>query len=391
VRGAVRDALAACSGVPRGARVALAVGSRGIGSIGPIVSEIVGFLRERGNDPFIVPAMGSHGGATAEGQAGRLAVLGVDATSTGAEVRSTLDVVRVGTAPSGMPLWMDAAAIEADAIVPVNRVKPHTAFSGAFGSGLAKMLMVGIGNREGAVALHREAAGRTFEALVREALPVLLAAVPVPFGVALVEDAYHDVAIVEAVEGERILDREPELLRVAGAWMASLPVAEVDLLIVDEMSKTISGQGMDPIVTGRKGGEGTARVLRLFVRDLAADAEGNAHGVGQADATTRRFVERADWAKTWVNTFTSGNLDRGRIPPHFDSDREAIEALLATVGRRAPGDARVVRIRNTLTLDVVEISGACRDALVRPDAVTVLAGPYPMTFDATGTLRPPAP
>ena len=153
------------------------------------------------------------------------------------------------------------------------------------------------------------------------------------------------------------------------------------------MSKTISGQGMDPIVTGRKPGEGQVRVARIFVRDLARDSQGNAHGVGQADATTRRLVDRADWRRTWINTFASGNLDRGRIPPYFDSDAAAIEALLGTVVRRAASEVRIVRIRNTLSLGIVEISSACRAALLRPADVTTLAGPYPMTFDAAGALH----
>lgn len=375
--------------LPSAGTVAVAVGSRGITGIAEVVAAVVERLRGAGAAPFVVTSMGSHGGGTADGQRRRLEALGISADALGVEVRATMDAELVTTTPDGLPLWVGAAARAADAVVPINRVKPHTVFDGAFGSGLAKMLLVGLGNAQSARATHAAAAVRPFEAIVREALPVLLGEVSVPFGIAIVEDANHDVALVEAVPGEAILAREPALLRSAAAWMPSLPVAEIDLLVVDEMGKQISGQGMDPGITGRKrGAPGGARVTRVFVRALAPGSGGNAHGIGQADATTRRLVDAADWRVTWVNTFASGNLDRGRIPPWFDSDREAIDALLGTIGPRPRGEARVVRIRNTLALATVEVSAACLGALVRPDSMDVEAGPYPMAFDDAGNLAP---
>jgi len=374
--------------LPHRGTVAVAVGSRGIDSIGAVVGAVIDVLSEAGAAPFVVPAMGSHGGATAVGQRQRLEALGVT-DALGADIRATMDVVRVSEAPGGMPLWLDAAAAAADAIVPVNRVKPHTIFDGAFGSGLAKMLLIGLGNRDGARAVHAAAVDRSFDAIVREAVPLLLRAAAIPFGIAIVEDAHHDVAIVEAVPGESVLAREPELLRKAIEWMPRLPIDDVDLLIVDEMGKHISGQGMDPNVTGRKDGvPGGVRVTRLFVRDLAPASGGNAHGIGQADATTRRLVEAADWPSTWVNTFASSNLSRGRIPPYFDSDRAAIDALLGTIGVRSAANARIVRIRNTLALETVEVSTACLDVLARPGSTEVEAGPYAMSFDGAGQLAP---
>lgn len=373
--------------LPQSGRVAVAVGSRGIAHVADVVATVVAQLRAAGAEPFVVPAMGSHGGATAEGQRQRLESLGVRAAVLGTEIRSSTDVVRIGTTPAGLPLWTDVAAADADAVVPVNRVKPHTVFDGAFASGLAKMLLIGLGNPTGARAVHAAAAERGFDAVVRDALPVLMDAVPVPVGVAVIEDARHEVALVEAVAGDQILEREPALLATATAWMPRLPVDDVDLLVVDEMGKDISGQGMDPNVTGRKRGTGV-HVARLFVRDLAPGSGGNAHGIGQADATTRRLVEAADWRTTWVNTFAAGTLDRGRIPPWFDSDREAIDALLGTLGTRTARDARVVRIRSTLALETVEVSEACLGAFARLDATDVEAGPYPMAFDDAGMLAP---
>jgi hypothetical protein len=390
VGAAGRDALGALGErLPRRGSVAVLVGSRGITALPEIVGAVVEVLRGAGAAPFVVPAMGSHGGATAEGQRACLASLGITPASVGAEIRATMDATRVATSPGDVPSWVDAAALGADAIVPVNRVKPHTIFGGAFQSGLAKMLLIGLGNGEGARAIHAAAIDRPFDVVAREALPVLLAAVHVPFGVAIVEDAHHDVAVVEAVPGSRILEREPALLRSAIAWMPSLPVDDVDLLVVDEIAKHISGQGADPNVTGRKAGATSGvRVARLFVRELAPGAGGNAHGIGQADATTRRLVDAADWPLTWVNTVASGNFASGRIPPYFDSDRAAIDALLGTIGTRSPADARVVRIHDTLALETVEVSAGCLGAFARPASTEVARGPYAMAFDAAGNLPP---
>lgn len=386
--GAALDAVAD-DRLPRRGRVAVAVGSRGIAGIADVVASVVERLRANGAEPFVVPAMGSHGGGTPSGRLARLAALGVNPASIGADVRAAAEVVQVATTPGGIPLWANVEAARADAVVPVNRVGPHTTFEGAFGSGLAKMLLVGLGDATSARTMHAAALERSFEAVVRDAIPTLVDALAVPVGIAIVEDARHAVAVVEAVPGVELLAREPELLTLATEWSPSLPVADVDLLIVDEMGKEISGQGMDPLVTGRRlGGSGDVRVTRLFVRDLSAGTGGNAHGIGQADATTTRLVRAANWPETWVNSLASGNLVRGSIPPHFDSDREAIEALLQTIGLRAPDEARIVRIRNTLALEWVEVSRPCLDALRRPGATAVEADPYPMTFDAAGALPP---
>jgi hypothetical protein len=346
--------------------VALAVGSRGIAHVAEIVSALVAALRRRGLEVFIVPAMGSHGGATPEGQEAVLAHLGITAATVGAPIRSAMDVVQIGTAPSphgfDIPVVMDAIAWnEADAVIPVNRIKPHTGFRGPVESGLCKMLAIGLGKHAGARNLHGEGY-EVFDRLVHDVGRVIVATERVAVGLGILENAYGDIARIEAVPGDRIPDREPELLDEARRLMPRLLMPEVDVLVVEEFGKDISGVGMDANVTGR-GETGGALprfdgpiIRRIVVLSLTEAAGGNAHGIGLADLITQRAFDQIDRNATWVNSLTAGSLAAGHIPIALPTEKEAIEAATHAVPGTKPEAARIVRIRNTLHLSEIAVS-----------------------------------
>jgi protein-S-isoprenylcysteine O-methyltransferase Ste14 len=347
-------------------RVAVAVGSRGIAGLQALVGALITGLREAGVDPFIVPSMGSHGGATAEGQVQVLAHLGITESSVDAPIRSSMEVVEVGevVSPSGaaVPVFMDAVArTEADCVVPVNRIKPHTGFRGPVESGLCKMLTIGLGKHEGARTLHRRGYG-AFDPLILEAGCAVLATGHVAFGLATVENAYEEPALVEAIPASGIVEREKALLEEARRLMPSLPLPTIDVLVVERFGKNISGVGMDPNVTGR-GEDGLPLpgyagpdISRVVVLDLTPETEGNANGIGLADLTTERLLEAMDRTVTWTNTLTAGSLACGRIPIALPTDEEAIGTALATVPGVDPKEASLVRIKDTLHLSEFAVS-----------------------------------
>ncbi|MBU1493770.1 MAG: DUF362 domain-containing protein [Actinobacteria bacterium] len=364
--------------------MAIAVGSRGIAGIDRIVAALVGSLREKGIDPFIVPSMGSHGGATAEGQQAVLAHLGITEESAGAPIRSSMATTRIGSvaSPHGhqVPLFMDSLALEADGVIPVNRVKPHTGFKAPIESGLCKMLAIGLGKHDGAGTLHREGYG-VFDRLILEAGRAIIDHGHVPFGVAIVENAYDETAVVEAIPAPRIVTREQELLEDARRLMPRLLADRIDVLVVERFGKDVSGIGMDANITGR-GELGTALpgfdgpdIARIVVLDLTEATGGNAHGIGLADVVTRRLYDRLDLRSTWVNSVTSGSLACGRIPPALDTDDEAIMAAASAVPGVAPGDARIVRIRDTLSLTEIAVSENLAAGMGRHGSVEVI-GPW---------------
>ncbi len=334
--------------IAAGARIAIAVGSRGIANLPVIVNEVMRWVREHDAEPFIVPAMGSHGGATAEGQQKILEGFGL----TG--IVSSMEVVQLGP-----DAFMDRQAFESDGVILINRIKPHTSFHGRYESGLMKMLAVGLSKHAGAAAIHQQGVRG-----LRERIPVVarqvLATGKILFGVALVENAYDETMLVKATC--RIPEDEPALLELARTNMPYLPVECIDLLIVDEMGKEISGTGMDTNVIGRLRIEGepepaTPRIKRIFVRDLVGDS---AYGIGLADVTTRRLVEKADWKATQVNAETSGFLLRAKLPAVVGRDEDAITG------------ERIVRIRNTLHLETLIVSEAVRREIERRDRIEVL-------------------
>jgi hypothetical protein len=376
-----------------GQTVALTAGSRGIANIPLILRETAAFLKKLGARPFLIPAMGSHGGGTAEGQRGILESYGITEAYVGVPIRASMDVVSLGTTTEGYPVLLDRFASEADHIGVIGRVKPHTGFHGTIESGLFKMMMIGLGKHAGALAYHRILLERDFDSVVRAAGRAICARAAIAFGLALVENAYDETAIIEAVAPDKIETREELLLLEARRLLAKLPWREADLLIVDEIGKNISGSGMDTNIVGRKRAfrknpPADQPAMRLiFVRGLSERTHGNATGIGLADFTTTRLVKAMNYRATVVNCLTAGYPDGAFLPVHFETDREVIDAALAINGTRPPQDARILRIRNTLDLEEIEASEPCfaespRTELARLGAV------QPLAFDEQGNVPP---
>ncbi len=384
--------------VPPGSRIAVAVGSRGIARLREVVSAVLEHLRGLGARPFIVPAMGSHGGATAEGQAALLASYGITEQSLGAPVAAAMDVELVGTSEEGVAVHLAAAALASDGIVVVNRIKPHTEFRGPVESGLMKMIAVGLGKQPGAAAFHAAAARLGFPRVVSAMAQAKLAAAPFLGGVALLENQRHELVRLSVVPAGEIETTEPLLLEEARRLMPRLPLDEIDLLVVDLVGKNISGTGMDPNIIGRdtfgyssslgRTPERRPLVHRIFVRELTPESHGNASGLGLADFTTARFVRGMDLAKTYMNSLTSLTVLSPKIPMHFETDREVIARALGTLALADPRAARVVRIRDTLSLETMQISEACRPHLEGRPELTLEGDAAPLRFDAGGNLLP---
>jgi hypothetical protein len=337
-----------------GMRIAVAAGSRGIDRIDEVVAAVVRAIQAAGAEVFVVPAMGSHGGATAEGQVEVLASLGMTPERIGCEIRASMDTVRLGEVEAGVPVYIDRIALEqADAIVPVNRVKPHTDFTGPVESGLLKMIAIGLAKQRGADTFH----ARGFDAFA-ELIPAVaaftLAKAPIPFGLALVENGYARLRHIEALAAANMDRRERELRNEADALLARLPFDELDVLVLDRIGKDISGLGMDSNVVGRyysgPTGRGTS-IQRIFVRDLTDETEGNAVGIGMADVVHARAVARMDATKTYMNCVTAKTPEGARIAMTAQSDRQGLDLALACCLRVDPGRARIARIRDTKHLE----------------------------------------
>jgi hypothetical protein len=377
--------------------VAVAVGSRGIDRLPLVVRAMVEWLRAQGASPFLIPAMGSHGGGTAAGQVEVLAALGVTEESAGAPLRPAMDVVELGAGADGLPAFVSREALEADAVVLVNRVKPHTDFeSPRLGSGLTKMCAIGLGKVEGAAACHRAAQKAGYERAITEAARRVRARLPLWGAVALVEDGHHRLARIEAFPAEEIEAREPVLLAQARAWMPVLPFAEIDVLVVDEIGKNVSGAGMDTNVIGRgvDGRPFTAsggRARTIYARSLTPESHGNAIGIGLADVVSTRLVAAMDRHITYTNALSALSPASVRIPLQFDTDAECLAAAARLAGVD-PARARVVRIRSTLALDRFVASEAYAADVAGREDLTLLAPPrpWPLTpagdFDAGGDL-----
>jgi hypothetical protein len=376
--------------VKPGGSVAVTVGSRGIAGIDRIAAAAVGALRGLGLNPFVVAAMGSHGGGTADGQRALLAALGVTESAVGCPVRCEMDTVVLGTNSFGLPIHFDRNAYEADGVVLLNRVKPHTSFTGRYESGLLKMLTIGLGKRQGAAQVHKLGLPG-LKALLPEVGAFLLAKAPVALGVALLENAREHTARVVAVEPEDILDVEPGLLDEARTLMARLPFEQIDVLVVGELGKNYSGTGMDPNVIGRQRVETMPDlprpvVTRLAVLDLSAETRGNALGVGLADLTTDRVVRAIDPTPMRVNSLTSNFLTRARVPISLPTDRDVIAACLETCWRIDPSEARMVLIPNTLELTTLWVTEPLADEVRRRPGLRVDGGFVPLPFGPDGTL-----
>ncbi len=372
-----------------GDRVAIAVGSRGIDRISEVLSALVDHVGAVGGSPFIVPAMGSHGGATSAGQAALLEKLGIRPETVGAPVESSIETVKLGPAPSGLRLHFDKTAHGADHVVLVNRVKPHTRFAGPIQSGLCKMALVGLGNRAGAQELHQEAMRRPFEVIVAEALPRLADRTPLAFGLGLVENSRKRLAALRAVPAADFEAADRELLHLADDWMARLPFGRIDILVVDRIGKEISGTGMDTNVIGRKEGRDAPRVLRILVRGLTRASRGNATGIGFADAMIRPCADSIDRTVTALNCFTALRPEGARLPALFENDLSALEALLPTTGRRGADEVRMVRIASTASLERFQASEALLHESENAPGIRFSDTPRRISFDSNGFLDDP--
>lgn len=392
------------SRVPRDGRVAVAVGSRGIANLREIVALVVEWLRQRGAKPFIVPAMGSHGGATPGGQVEILVGCGISEVALGVPIRASMEVTEIGRTGDGVAVYFSAEALAADGIVVINRVKPHTDFAGRIGSGLLKMTAIGLGKHTGASTVHAAAMNWGYEHVIRTVARRVFEKAPILAGVAILEGPRHETARIEILEPVEIERREEELYAEATSLMPRLPFNQIDLLIVDRMGKNISGTGMDPNVIGR-GAHGYSTLFseqqagsrglgprdlpvirRIFVRELTPETHGNAIGIGLADFTTRRLVEAIDRQATSINVLTALSLHLAKTPMYFDTDREAIEHALVSTCLPNTAAARVVRIPDTLSLENVEVSEACATEFGQKPQLEPLGAAREMEFDECGNL-----
>ena len=376
------NAVALSGRVRPGMRVAVAVGSRGISCYREVVKAVVETLQALGAEPFLVPAMGSHGGGTAEGQ--HAVLVGYGMADLGVPIHSSLEVKQIGET-GGMPIYWDRHAAEADAVIPVNRVKAHTAFRADHESGLCKIMTIGLGKKRGAATLHAHDAATA----IPLASQVILKTMPVVAGVAIVENGRHAAAEIAVLPGERIFQEEPRLLQQAKALQPSIPFDDLDLLVVHEMGKNISGTGMDTNIIGmwrRNGGPRDPNFRVLAVLDLTPDSHGNASGVGLADLIPERLRAKIDWHATYTNCLTAGNFAAAKQPVTLASDREVIETGL--MGKNA-ATARVAWIQNTLELETLWLSPALLEEVDKTQTLTQVGKAQEVQFTADGALLPP--
>jgi hypothetical protein len=379
--------------VKPGHRVAITAGSRGIADLAQILQAIVEFFRSLGAEPFIFPAMGSHGGAIAEGQVTMLAQLGVTESFVKAPILSSMKVEEISRTEDDVPVFIDKHAYSADHIVVVNRIKCHTKFKSSIESGLMKMMAIGMGKKKGAEFYHKAAVQYTFPKIIVDAGREVIKQAPILCGLGIVENGYGKTAKIAAMKAGDIEHKEKELLKLAKKMMAKLPFDEIDLLIVDEMGKNISGVGMDPNVTGRNRDllgvfPHPTQVKRVFVRDLTDQSKGNAIGIGLADITTRRLVEKIDHHATYINAITGISLEKAAIPMYVESDRKAIEIALGSFGLVSPQKCKIVRIKNTLELENIEASEIYAEELAKRTDLEIIDEPGHFMFTDTDNLVP---
>ncbi|MGH2613932.1 MAG: lactate racemase domain-containing protein [Thermomicrobiales bacterium] len=376
-----------------GQRVAITAGSRGIDRIDEVVRAVVDEVCSLGAEPFVIPAMGSHGGATAEGQRELIAHYGITEATMGCPILSSMDTVHLGEVEDGVPVWFDRNAFEADAVIPVVRVKPHTDFRGPVESGLMKMIAIGLGKQKGAEFFHSQGMNE-FHHLIPAVSNFTLSQVNIPFGVAVIENGYGKLAQAEAVPAARMWEREQELLKIARERMGRLPGERIDVLIIDRIGKDISGDGADPNVINRDVAgvlppteePMTPRIQRIIVRDLTDDTEGNATGIGMADIALRRAVERMDPVATYMNMITAKAPQGARIPLTVDTDRQALYVALACCLKTDQETARIARIQDTKHVETFWASEHLIPELLASGRVEVTGELRPIAFDANGML-----
>ncbi len=393
--GEVRQQLTSLNLGPRikpGDTVAITVGSRGVANVAIITREIVQHFISLGAKPFIVPAMGSHAGSTAAGQQALIESFGVTEEFIGCPIKATMETVVVDKTPQGISVHFDKNAAEADHVFIANRVKPHTMFVGPIESGLHKMMLIGLGKQTGAIHYHRAIKSFTFLEIIRAVADVVIKRCRVIGGLAIVENAFEETALLEGVPADKFYEREVELLKKARAWMPRLPLNDIDLIVIDEIGKEISGTGMDTNIVGRKfndhsaTADDTTNCRRIFVRGLTEKTHGNGTGIGIAEFTNRRTVESIDMEATRVNCVSAGHTTAAMIPVYYDTDHEVVDVALKTLGLTEPHDARVVQIKNTLHLEEMLVSESCLAQLKGNSRVKILSGPFDWEFDKSGNL-----
>ena len=377
-----------------GDSVAVTAGSRGIANIDVITKAICDHVRSIGGVPVIIPAMGSHGGGKAEAQKGILEGYGITEEFCGAEIRSSMETVIVDETPQGIPVHFDKNAYECDHVIVAGRVKPHTGFVGVIESGLHKMMLIGLGKHEGAKIYHRAIMDYSFLEIIRAVAESVLAKCSVIAGLAIVENAYDETALVAGVAPEEFFDRECELLVKAKEWMPKLPFDDVELLIVDEIGKNISGSGMDTNIIGRKYNDHKATedddvaCKRILICGLTPETHGNATGIGMGEFTNQRCADSVDQNITRINAVTGGHPTAAAIPATFPNDREAVAAALETIGLTPPEKARVVQIPNTLHLGEVLVSEVFAEQVADRADLELVSGPDEMAFGDDDYLIP---
>lgn len=372
------------SRIKPGMTVAIGCGSRGIANISEATKAVVDFLLKCGAKPFIFPAMGSHGGATADGQVKVLADYGISEDSMGCPIKSSMEVVELSKLDTGMPIYIDKYASEADGIVVISRIKPHTNFRAPIESGIVKMLTIGMGKIAGATELHSYGMD-TFIDLLPKACAEIISKKNILFGVGLVENAADETAIAEIVHAENIFSREIELQKIAKNYMPRLLFDEIDVLVIDQIGKNISGAGMDPNITGRNSGgvkwDVKPDVKKIVVLGLTPETHGNATGIGMADVITYEVYKDLDISKTYANVITSTYLDGAAIPVIMNTSEEAIKLAAKTVNRVKVKDLKIVRIKNTLELIHIEVSANMIDIVSSSNnSFEVIGKPYPWKF-----------
>ena len=380
--------------VKKGQTVAVACSSRGLANYGIIVKAVVSFLKQLKLVPFLIPAMGSHGAATAAGQKRVLEHLGIDERDVAAPIRSSLETVQIGETENHIPVYLDRLASEADHIVLINRIKKHTEFEHEFESGLLKMMAIGLGKQEGAATYHEAMLTYGYPAVILAVARKVMQDANLLFGVGTVENGYGQTARIGVGLKENIEEMEKELLTSAKAYAPSLPFDEADIILIDEMGKEISGTGFDTKVVGRIGlplvtpEPERPTIKRIVVSDLTDGSEGNAVGVGIADIITQRLFDKIDMDALNMNTITGVCPEMGKIPLTVKNDYEAIEIAIKCVGLIPREKLKIMRIKNTALLSAVEISEAYEDEISKRDDLEVLSPKREMEFDAAGNLRP---
>lgn len=375
-----------------GQSVAIAVGSRGIAQLDQIVAAAVRYCRALLAEPFIVPAMGSHGGATAEGQIGVLAEFSVTEAHMGCPIRSSMEVVEVCQAAEGFPVYFDRHAFEADQVLVINRIKPHTRFAGAIESGLMKMMLIGLGKQRGAEVYHRAIVNYSFDQIVRSVANTVIQRCDILAGLAILENAYEETAGIVGLPPAQIESREPELLAQVKSWMPSLPFNQAELLMVDQIGKNISGTGMDTNVIGRKRNDHAAiegetpSIHHIYVRRLTDATHGNASGIGLAELCHERVTRSIDHAATRMNCITAGHVTGAMLPLDFPSDHTALRTACQLAGYIEPAEVPAIWIRDTLTLDEVECSVYFYLQASQNPRLEILREPSPLAFDSAGDL-----